>query len=397
MVAQSGTSGDKPLLNVIAIGGAQQFAHFIPVACSLADRSRMEVRVFVPDKAEAATIVAMAQSLGLMEPDVVEMDLPAAVAGFVPVWLNKVARLLFNNRVLRKANAILCAERTSTLLKWLPGRKTRMIHIPHGAGDRAVGFEKRIALFDTLIVAGNKDRERMIAEGLVAPEHCHVAGPIKVAAMLKVASQRPPLFANARPVLLYNPHFDHKLASAKVMTEKLVAAVMGDGRFNLIIAPHVRMAANWDAARRAPWEALAVADRVVIDLGSERSIDMSYTLGSDLYIGDVSSQVYEFLVRPRPCLFVNAHDVAWQESEDYAMWHFGEVIAPDGDVIAAIDRAFARHGEFLSHQQARVRAALEGIDWDAAGNPVFPHGDPIERAAAIIEADIIRPATPWGV
>src|SRR3546814_2965461 len=46
-----------------------------------------------------------------------------------------------------------------------------------------------------------------------------------------------------------------------------------------------------------------------IDLGSERSIDMSYTGSADLYLGDVSSQVAEYLYRPRPCVFLNAQGV----------------------------------------------------------------------------------------
>ena len=58
--------------------------------------------------------------------------------------------------------------------------------------------------------------------------------------------------------------------------------------------------------------ARAVAGRVIVDLDSHRLNDMTYTNAADIYLGDVSSQVYEFSTQPRPCVFINAHGVAWQ-------------------------------------------------------------------------------------
>ncbi|MGD9664343.1 MAG: hypothetical protein AB7U34_03940, partial [Novosphingobium sp.] len=223
-------------------------------------------------------------------------------------------------------------------------------------------------------------------EGVVSEGACTVSGPIKVASVLKAHNRRPAIFANDRPVVLYNPHFSPRHSSAETFTRRLASAIVDDGRNNLIIAPHIRMAQHWDAARRADWQAMAVADRIVVDLGSPRSIDMTYTLGADLYIGDVSSQVYEFLVRPRPCLFINAHDAEWEDSESYAMWRFGEVVPANCDIPAAIDRAFKQHDLYRQAQVTRARAALHGLDWDSAGTPLFSHGDPVANGASFIEA-----------
>lgn len=376
----------KPVLHALAIGGAHQFAHFLPVACEIARRGRCRVRIFVSHAGEAAPIAQLARGLGLPVPEIVAMDLPAPLAGCVPRKLDKLARLLVWAGRLRACDAILCAERTSTLLRRLPGRCPPLIHIPHGAGDRRVGFETRFSLFDEVLVAGTKDRDRLIAEGVVAPERCVVTGPVKVSAMLRIAAQRPPLFASDRPVLLYNPHFDARLGSAAAFTRRLVDAVAADDRYDLVIAPHVRMARDWDEARRREWQAMAVPGRIVVDLGSERSIDMTYTLAANLYIGDVSSQVYEFLVRPRPCLFVNAHAADWQGNEDYAMWRFGEVVGPDCDVAAAIARAFRDHPAYRAAQIERTRAAFDAIGWTDAGAPVFAGDDPIVRAADVVES-----------
>lgn len=384
----------KPVLHALAIGGTHQFAHFLPVACEIERRGNCKVRIFVSDADEAPPIQAMARALGLPVPEIVPMTLPAALAGWVPRKLEKLTRLLAWAGRLRASDAILCAERTSTLLRRLPGHCPPMIHIPHGAGDRRVGFEKRFSLFDQVLVAGAKDRDRLIAEGVVLPERCGVTGPVKVSAMLRINAQRAPLFASDRPVLLYNPHFDARLGSGGAFTQRLVDAVAGDDRYNLVIAPHVRMARDWSEARRREWRAMAVPGRIVVDLASERSIDMTYTLAADLYIGDVSSQVYEFLVRPRPCLFVNAHAVPWQGNEDYAMWRFGEVITPDCDVLPAIARAFEEHPKYRAAQVERTRAAFEGIDWTADGAATFGGDDPIDRAADIIESVLLRAPPP---
>src|SRR3546814_12838249 len=64
-----------------------------------------------------------------------------------------------------------------------------------------------------------------------------------------------------------------------------------------------------------------------IDLGSVRSIDMSYTMAADIYLGDVSSQLSEFMLKPRPCLFLNPRGKNWNNDANYLSWTLGPVIA----------------------------------------------------------------------
>ena len=105
------------------------------------------------------------------------------------------------------------------------------------------------------------------------------------------------------------------------------------------------------------------------------------TLAADLYIGDVSSQVYEFVTRSRPCLFVNAHAAVWDGNPDYAMWKLGEVVAPDCDPLVAIDRAWASFPGYADVQKSRARATLDAIDWHEDGTALLRGDDPIVRAA----------------
>ena len=381
-------------LHVPAIGGAHQFAHFLPVAFELAESGTCDVRIFVLSPADAGEVEALAARLGRARPQIVVMDLPFAMQAMVPGALRKITLLLAWASRLRDADAILCAERTSTILRRLPGRCPPLIHIPHGAGDRAVGFEDRFRFFDRVIVAGAKDRDRLIRECCVAEENCFVGGPVKLAAMLRTGTDRPRLFAGKRPVILYNPHFHRRMGTGPAIARRLVDTVCADDRYDLVIAPHVRLGQELNSAARAEWESLAVPGRVLVDLGSARSSDMSYTLAADLYIGDVSSQVYEYLVCPRPCLFVNGHGADWRGNPDYAMWRFGPVIDPVDDLGAALDHAFASWPAFREAQMAKTQTAFDGIDWDAAGQVIFHGADPVERAAAIVARELVQGRAP---
>ena len=80
---------------------------------------------------------------------------------------------------------------------------------------------------------------------------------------------------------------------------------------------------------------------------------MTLTRAADVYLGDVSSQVYEFLRTPRPCVFINAHGVDWQGDEDYRFWRYGPVVAEASQVLDAVDRSRADHaGLYLDDQRA---------------------------------------------
>lgn len=373
-----------PRLNVIAVGGAHQYPHFLPASFALHRRGTMAVTIYANDAAAAASVRALAGRLRMDCPPIVEMRLPPGIeqlAGRFAARPFKVPRLLYWASRLRRCEALLSAERTSTVLCHLPGRMPMFLHIPHGAGDRDAGFERRLRHFDHIVVAGAKDRSRMIAEGLVAPAACHIGGSVKLGAMARIADRIRP-FAGERPCVLYNPHFSPELSSFEAVTERLIEAVVRDGRYDLVVAPHVRLAESWSAAKRRAWEARSVPGRIIVDMGSERSSDMTYTMAADVYLGDASSQVYEFIVRPRPCLFVNAHGVDWEDDKNFAMWRLGLTIGPNEDLLQAIDRARAAHSDFATLQQQTARAVFD------VGDPEAGEADPIERVADLI-TDIV--------
>jgi len=294
----------------------------------------------------------------------------------------KLAVLLAARRQLARYDAIVVPERTSLLLKRLGLDQTRFIHTCHGAGDRAVGYDRRIAQFDFVLLAGEKQRQRMLDDGLIRQGHYAIVGYSKFDLTRRVGDQT--LFDNDRPIILYNPHFSPGLSSWPTMGEAIIRQFAQDDRFNLIVAPHIRLFDN--RRKRAAMERqladLARLPHVHIDLGSRASVDMRYIHMASLYLGDVSSQIYEYLARPRPCLFLNGHRAAWHDDRSYGHWRYGPVLErADGIVDAAAD-AIAGHATYEAVQRqgvahtfdshalpASVRAAQALADYLARSRP----------------------------
>lgn len=260
---------------------------------------------------------------------------------------------------LNRFDAIAAPERTSILLRRLGARSPLYVHLDHGAGDRAAGFDPRIRDFDFVLMAGEKHRERMTREGLIRPGRHAVVGYPKFEAADAVRNLRWRAFDDPRPTVLYNPHFS-ALGSWETAGEAVLQAFADQDRYNLIVAPHLRMVDG--RVRAARWRALASAyagaRHIHIDTGSDRCIDMTYTTLADIYLGDVSSQVYEFLRDPRPCVFLDRHGTDWEGDENYAHWRFGPVVRQPDRLLDAIDRSIATHWRFLPAQIDGLKATF---------------------------------------
>ena len=100
---------------------------------------------------------------------------------------------------------------------------------------------------------------------------------------------------------------------------------------------------------------------------------MSYTRAADIYIGDVSSQVYEFLSEPKPCIFIGRPDTAWLDNPDYAHWSYGPVCHSATDVMTALSTAQADLPAYRQVQEQGCLAAKGEASWD-----------PIKRASDVI-------------
>jgi CDP-glycerol glycerophosphotransferase (TagB/SpsB family) len=130
------------------------------------------------------------------------------------------------------------------------------------------------------------------------------------------------------------------------MGRKVLYWFVENDEYQLIYAPHVMLfersfALTIDKLRvdrpGRIGERYLRAPNIHIDLGSRASSNMTYTNRADIYLGDVSSQIYEFLLNPRPCVFLDAHETDWADDQNYAHWRSGPVIddpARLGDALA---------------------------------------------------------------
>jgi hypothetical protein len=267
---------------------------------------------------------------------------------------------------LRQFDAIVVPERTTTAIRYFLPRKTRLIFTPHGAGDRAIMLDPRDRHFDFVLVAGEKSEQRLLDAGTIRPGRYAVNGYVKLDLMRRLQATREPLFANDRPTILYAPHFKRDLSSWDRFGRDVIDWFAAQNRYNLVVAPHVRLFAEASDAERDAVTALAIPGKILIDLASDRLFDMSYTSGADIYLGDVSSQVYEFLGTPRPCLFLNAHGVDWQGDPDYLFWTLGDVVDDLADLPGALERAPSSHRRYADAQCARLAESIGGNPAGAA-------------------------------
>ena len=279
--------------------------------------------------------------------------------------LQKLKRLgMFKDLVMRDNlaeldgyDAIFAVENTVAALRRLGARRPALIYSPHGFGDRARGFIPRIATFDLVLLAGSKTARRMLEEGLIRPGAYALTGSVKLETGARIAAETPLPFDERRPIVLYNAHKEPKLTSWHRFVEPMLAGFDHAPDLNLIVAPHVKLFRRRSEALRQRWRERSTGN-VLVDPGSDRSVDMSYSVAADIYVGDVSSQVYEFLATPRPCVFLNAHGIDWRDDPSFAHWHLGDVVDDPADLMGAIRAAPARHALYRERQVALAAASL---------------------------------------
>lgn len=352
------------------VGEHHHVFHALPLAAELQQlRPGYRIEVAIASAAHLKCVRIVQEVYPGFDVPVRDLPVPRLLRGALTRGtLARCARMLrLLNAVpwLRQYDAIVVPERTSTVLRHFL-RHTRLVFTPHGAGDRAILLDPRDRHFDFVLVAGEKSERRLLEAGTIRPGHYAVNGYVKLDLMQRLAHRPVRLFDNDRPVVLYAPHFRPDLSSWDRCGRAVIEAFRRQDRFNLVVAPHIRLFHAASAAQKAQLQALAEPGRILIDLDSDRLVDMTYTSTADIYLGDVSSQVYEFLARPRPCVFLNAHGVAWQGDPNYRFWTLGEVVDDVADVLAAVERAGDMHAKYLQVQKATLAESVGGDPGGAA-------------------------------
>ena len=357
-----------------------QIAHSLPIAMRMVEMEGVEVTLALGDPSLEEHIRGIVGD-AIDRFRLVSLSLRSSGSILIARALQKAvpARkvLIYRDNLdfFRQFDALVVSEKTSLLLKTRYGLSDlKIIHTRHGAGDRAIGFNSESSLFDLVLVSGPKIVRRLVKDAGVDPQRIKTIGYPKFD--LYADSKLPSPFAPGdRLTVLYSPHPSPKLSSYYRMGRRIVEGIARSDRFNLVFAPHVMlMQRRWTVTisppavsrvQRPNLDALA-ADRVHFDPGSAASADMSYTNFADIYLGDVSSQIYEFMLYPRPCLHLNAHGVDWQNNPSFTHWKTGPVVGPDDDIIGAIDSAISTFPQY-EFQQKMLFADTFDVTAEAAG------------------------------
>lgn len=349
--------------------------HSLPIACELSRNRQFEVQVLARDEGQAA----FARELASYYPE----HRLAFSALARPPWLQAIARggpppklltLWANRRRLAGFAALVVPERTTIALKRLGVSRPKYIHTFHGSSGHDRADDPRLKRFDLLLAPSARRLERMAAAGTLRPQRAVVIGYSKFDLVRRMDRARTPLFANGRPTVIYNPHHRASTSSWPAIGRAVLDHFAGQSDYNLIFAPHVRL---FDRPERRDqgFERYAGLPHMLIDLGSHRSIDDTYLSAADIYLGDISSQVFEFLVRPRPCVFLNPRGLTWEDDPDFASWRLGPVVTTIGEMSEAL----ATVPQWREAYRPRQEAAF------AANFPEMTPPAPVRGAQAIAE------------
>jgi CDP-glycerol glycerophosphotransferase (TagB/SpsB family) len=230
----------------------------------------------------------------------------------------------------------------------------------HGIGVRDYGFQSSLKRYDLLLLPGKSIVEYLVKSELVNEGNWEVIGYPKFDFIERNKKTFNSIFPEKRPIIIYNPHWNKKVSSWYDWGKKVLEFFLSSTDYNLIFAPHI-LIKEW----KQRWLKLAkyqTAPHIHIDLGSHRLIDMTYTRIADAYLGDVSSQVFEYINEPKPCLFLNCQDLKREKERDFPQWKFGNIVSDFNDLPGKLDAIFDDHPNFIDNQKTFIQSTFDSND-----------------------------------
>ena len=351
--------------------------HFISVAIELAKRNEVSILTY---PAQHEFLFNSLHRLGGSHVKVEQLPTLGFRSFTDKIKKRKLPRKLFwlqknKTHLLNNFDALIFTDYYHQYL--LKERKNKafpkFIKSPHGVAGRAYSFRKDLLDFDMNLLFGKFYHQQLKVENLLT-EHFAIVGYPKLDAVNP--KQGFPKFNNARLTVVYNPHFSPPHSSWHQSGIEILEFFYSQNEYNLIFAPHVNLFQTKGGQKAASIpERYFNAENIFIDLGSVESVNMTYLNAADIYLGDVSSQVYEFLLRPRPCIFFNNEKIDRSGDIHFRFWNCGKVIEDMKQLVPALENAFR---DFKEKEQVQI--AITSANFYSDDNST-----PSERAAAAIE------------
>lgn len=357
------------------LGETLLIPHLYPVVEALAAEPNLRIDLWVSTSVHEALLRQWTSALGPAEIRIRRApgyrSLKGHEDGRNPPLPNKLLMLARLVPYLRSTPVVVSAEQTSLWIPTLLPMKARFVNILHGASSMGARDGRRRHAAWRMPVPSENEQQTYLQRGH-DPSYVPVVGYVKSA--FGKSHQRPPVFPETRPTVLYAPHWQQHRSSWWGWGREIVRQLVEQTRYNVILAPHQRLIEGAPELR-AILEAAAKHPHVHCDIDSFAMVDGSYTTAADIYLGDTSSQAVEFMARPRPCVFLNSPRVDWQSRADYALWRCGEVVDSPEQLMPALNRAPDCHTGFAVVQAEFVRG------W---------HGDTSGAAAMRVAAHVLE-------
>ena len=327
--------------------------HTVPVACEVSMDSRFSVTIFVSTQ----KIKEIVKSIFLLYPGhkctILFLKtskfytITRAIKGRLYPGLNSI--LKFNLEELFTYDALITPHPyLSIVLDRDKEKKLKYILLTHGSGDSPISYDVEKSRYDLLLLGGREVCETAIANGLGNADKIKLVGYAKFDIVKRRDKENKVLFKNDKPVIVYAPSYLKNYSSWYKWGEQILDYFSRQDKYNLIFAPHVKVFQSKSSEKLE--KKYADFNNILIDTGSDSLIDMTYTQNSDLFMGDVSSQGYEFLYHPRPCVFLNPYHLDWKK-EKILMWQLGEIVDDISQLDSKLDMAFANHAQYAEKQK----------------------------------------------
>ena len=236
-----------------------------------------------------------------------------------------------------------------------------LIYKFHGAGTRDYSFEQGLNQFDLLLVPGVYYFERLVNQLTLDQKSVQIVGHPKFEWQDLMCAKQPILFNNNKPIFYYNPHWDMELSSFVNWSKPILHFFYKNKDYNLIFAPHPLLK-HFSKRKKIDFNYSDFqAENILVDLDGVYGIDGTYCDIADVYIGDVSGIVTEWISRkPRPCVFINAHSHDWIQDSSYESWNCGVVIENVSDLETVLKSSLGKNKYVNLQENFSARMIYQG-------------------------------------
>ncbi|WP_172379444.1 hypothetical protein [Vibrio sp. Vb339] len=156
------------------------------------------------------------------------------------------------------------------------------------------------------------------------------------------------LFNNDRRTVVFNPHFNKKVGANAwdSMGVRVLDYLSSSNEFNVIFAPHPRLG---EILKKTDFDRFRCKNNVIIDLDSENLSNLYYSNYCDVYVGDVSSQVYEYIaIKRRQCIFIDT--ISYHTDESKIMHSLGQRVENFESFKCVINSGLSKEEEVVQEK-----------------------------------------------